>query len=250
MTHRFFVSPGSIACDLVSFDPAQARQLRSVLRLRPGARVIVLDNTGFEYEVELTAIDRDAVSGRVCARQASMAEPRLSLTLYQSPIKGDRFEWVLQKGTELGVSTFVPLLAERTILRGDRIEKKRSRRVRILREAAEQSGRGRLPHLAAPLPFAQACRESAQGHDIAILPWVGAREKSLSTVLRAQQAQRMPAERVALLIGPEGGFTQAEVALAEACGVRVVTMGPRTLRAETAGVAAAAIVLSALGEME
>jgi 16S rRNA (uracil1498-N3)-methyltransferase len=247
MTQRFFVPPGSIVGDEITFDSAATHQLRNVLRLRPGARVIVLDDTGIEYEVTLTSLDRAAALGRIRAQHRSPAEPRLSLTLYQSLIKGDRFEWVLQKGTELGVSRFVPLSSQRTVSRDpERIERRRPRWERIIREAAEQSRRGRLPHLSPVTPFAEACGESVHAHEVALLPWEEASDVGLSAALRA-----LPTEvgSIALLIGPEGGFASAEVALAREHGIRIVTLGPRILRAETAGVAAATIVLSEMGEM-
>jgi 16S rRNA (uracil1498-N3)-methyltransferase len=245
--HRFFLLPDSIVGDVVTFEPAVTHQLRTVLRLRPGERVIVLDGSGLEYEVVLVRLDRTVAEGRVSARRMSLAEPRLSLTLYQSVIKGDGFEWVLQKGTELGVSRFVPLLTQRAVLRDpQRIEKRYPRWERIVREAAEQSGRGRLPHLWAPTAFPKACAESVQEHDIVLLPWECASGAGLSTVLRTLPSQVSSA---ALLVGPEGGFDPAEVALAEGSRIRVVTLGPRILRAETAGIVASAIVLHELGEM-
>jgi 16S rRNA (uracil1498-N3)-methyltransferase len=247
MVHRFFLSPGAIAGNDVTFDPAATHQLRNVLRLRPGDRVIVLDNSGLEYEVVLTTLERDSAVGQVCTRQRTQAEPRVSLTLYQSTIKGDRFEWVLQKGTELGVSRFVPISTERTILRDpERLEGKHSRWERIIREAAEQSRRGRLPRLLPHASFAEACREGARTHDIVLLPWVAAPGSGLAATL---QSLSSPVNSVALVVGPEGGFTPQEAALAQACGIHLVTLGPRILRAETAGVVASAIVLSALGEM-
>jgi 16S rRNA (uracil1498-N3)-methyltransferase len=245
MAQRFFVSPASISGDRVTFDAAQAHQLRNVLRLRPGAQVIVLDNSGTEYEVVLTALKHDTALGQVCARHLSKAEPRASLTLYQSPIKGDRFEWVLQKGTELGVSAFVPLICQRTILRDPlRLGKKGPRWERIVQEAAEQSHRARLPRLLPPLPFPDACRESARETGLRVLLHAGASGAGLAALLSPN------ADRMALLVGPEGGFSPEEISLAQACGIQPVSLGPRILRAETAGIAASVIVLSALGEME
>jgi 16S rRNA (uracil1498-N3)-methyltransferase len=249
MKHRFFMSPESIAQDRVSFDAAHAHQLRNVLRMRPGEHVIVLDNSGREYDVELTDIGRDFAAGRVCAQWVACTEPSLSLTLYQSSIKGDRFEWVLQKGTELGVAAFVPMFSKRSVLtNAERMEKKRPRWERIIREAAEQSHRGRLPVLAPPLPFTQACQESVLCHDLSLILWTGATgtEASLPGVLHSL-AHRP--KSIALLVGPEGGFDPEEVTLAQRQGIQAVTLGPRILRAETAGMASATIVMSELGEM-
>ncbi len=248
MAHRFFVPAASIVGDKVAFDAAVAHQLRNVLRLRPGARVIVLDNAGAEYEVVLEMVERDAATGRIAGRHAAAGEPRLALTLYQGLIKSAHLEWLLQKGTELGVTRFVPTYSQRTVAGGARPgEAKRVRWERILREAAEQSHRGRLPALAAPMAFADACRESVRAHDLAILPWEEQAEDGLAGVLRGRPA---PPGSVALLIGPEGGFTSDEARLARTSGVRVVTLGPRILRAETAGLVAASIVLYEVGELD
>lgn len=247
MSHRFFVPPDAVCGREVHFDRAPAHQMRSVLRLRPGDEVIVLDGTGVEYTVDLVALERDAAQGRVRARRVAQTEPRLALTLYQGLLKADRFEWVLQKGTELGVSTFVPLLSRRTVARpGESIENKRTRWARIISEAAEQSHRARLPHLADPLDWAAACAAAARAHDLFLLPWEGASGPGLCALLHALPA---PPARPGLLIGPEGGLEAAEVDLARAHGAQVVTLGPRILRAETAGLAAVAIILSELGEM-
>ncbi|MBL7200309.1 MAG: 16S rRNA (uracil(1498)-N(3))-methyltransferase [Anaerolineae bacterium] len=245
--HRFFVPPESISQGLVTFDAALAHQLRNVLRMRPGEQVTALDDSGWEYLVELTSLEPDRALGCVCGQNPSQGEPRLRLTLYQSMLKGDRFEWVLQKGTELGVSAFVPVLSRRSVVRdAGRMEKRRPRWERILREAAEQSRRGRLPQLAVPVSFDAACRESVRVHDLSLIPWEDAGTGSLLDALRALDA---PPKSVALLIGPEGGFEREEVMLARRQEIGVVTLGPRILRAETAALASVAIVMSELGEM-
>jgi len=246
MKHRFFVPPKTIDGEWVRFSPEMAHQMRSVLRLRPGETVYVLDNSGREWEVELDNLDKRSATGRVRASQSPLTEPVVALRLYQCVLKGDRFEWVLQKGTELGVSTFVPVISERTILSDpDRIEKKRPRWERILREAAEQSGRVRLPRLSNPLSFAESCRQRA-GSGPAFIPWEESSAPSLSQAL--DRLAQQPRE-AALWIGPEGGLTAGEVALASGCGIEPVTLGPRILRAETASVAATAILMASLGQL-
>jgi 16S rRNA (uracil1498-N3)-methyltransferase len=247
MPHRFFVPPESISQNKVTFGAAHVHQLCNVLRMRAGARVIVLDDSGLEYEVELTQVGRNTVTGHICAQRATQAEPHLRLTLYQGTLKGDRFEWILQKGTELGASAFVPVLCERSVSRDiKRVGGKRPRWERIIREAAEQSHRGRLPRLAAPLSFDRACQESVRENNLSLLLWEEATQESLSGVLRSFSGDLA---RVALLVGPEGGFASHEVAQARRHGIGVVTLGPRVLRAETAAIVSAAIVMSELGEM-
>jgi 16S rRNA (uracil1498-N3)-methyltransferase len=248
MTHRFFVPSSAIVHERVTLDRDLAHQLRSVLRLRPGDQVTVLDNSGWAYQVELTALAHDSAHGRICARQPVDTEPGISLTLYLSVLKGDHLEWVLQKGTELGVSTFVPVISQRTIVAdAERLDKKRPRWERIIREAAEQSHRGLLPTLASALSFSQSCQRGVTSYELALLLWEQAAGSSLPAVLAALER---PPTRVAMWIGPEGGFTPEEVSLAAQHGIRAVTLGPRILRAETAALAASAIAMAALGEME
>jgi 16S rRNA (uracil1498-N3)-methyltransferase len=216
-----------------------------VLRLRPGVRLLLLDGAGFEYPAELLDLQGDQAAVRVLDRRPAAGEPRLTLTLYAALLKGQHLEWVLQKGTELGVGAFVPMTTRRTVVRDTgRAHKKRARWERILREAAEQCRRGRVPALSDPLSFDDACRAAAANHERAFLPHVQERGIGL-----AEAAAGEPPARAALLIGPEGGFEQDEVQHAIDCGIQVVGLGPRTLRAETAALAAATILLDRWGEL-
>ncbi len=246
MMHRFFVPPAWIQANIVTITGPQAHQIARVLRMRPGERIIVLDNSGWEIETQLISVERDTVRGEVLHRRLSAAEPRTKISLYQSVLKGNRFEWVLQKGTELGVVEFVPLITERCILSEvGAVEKKRQRWERIIQEAAEQSRRGRKPALHEPLFFPQGCERARQVGGLALIPWEEEEAVSLRQALSAA-----PLFTVHLFIGPEGGFTPAEVDLARRYGLQPVTLGPRILRAETAGIAAVAAILFALGDWE
>ncbi len=162
--HRFFVTPQQIAHSAVRFDDDQAHQIRRVLRLRPGDRVLVLDGEGWQYEVTLEEVALSRVIGLVTTKGHSTGEPSVRLTLFQSLLKREKFEWVLQKGTEIGVDTFVPMITRRSLVRDteDVKPEKLGRWQRIIKEAAEQSGRGLLPRLLAPMPFAQAIASRAR----------------------------------------------------------------------------------------
>lgn len=233
-TYRFFVPPGSFSGEAVRVADADlARQLGRVLRLGPGDRVLFLDGSGDACEVELAEVGREVVAGRVLGRE-HVAEPAVALALYVALLRPERFEWVLQKGTELGASRFVPVLFARS-LPAERAEGRRGERwQRIIREAAEQCGRGRLPALAAPLSFAEACAEAAAA-ELPLILWEGA-APPLRELLRRGPA---PAS-VALLSGPEGGVAPEELTAAGEHGIMPVSLGPRILRAETAPIAAAA----------
>jgi 16S rRNA (uracil1498-N3)-methyltransferase len=272
-TYRFFVDADALRGRQVVVEDAElAHQLGTVLRLRAGERVLLLDNSGWQYVVVLESIERDRISGTVERKQLAGGEPRTKLTLYVALLRAERFEWVLQKGTELGVSAFVPLICERsTVADADELnERKLERWRRIVREAAEQSRRGKLPRLAPPLLFPAAC-EQAVRRGQALLLWEGAGVASVRQVLREKIEDRgskiedskidprssifhprSPATpfSIALLSGPEGGFTAGEFETALRYGMIAVTLGPRTLRAETAPLVAAAAIFYEMGDLE
>jgi len=144
--HRFFINTDSLTGDEVTLAGGTARQITRVLRLKPGDRIVVLDNTGWEYETEITGLGRDAVNGKVIRKSMGKAEPGVDVTLCQALIKADRFELVLQKCTELGVKTFRPFACERCVAVKPG-EERMARWQAIVREAAEQCGRAVLPVL-------------------------------------------------------------------------------------------------------
>lgn len=245
---RFFVPPGLLADREVNLPPELARRLATVLRLKRGERLVLADGAGRDYEVELTAVSPRAATAAVVAERPSPPEPSLELVLYQSLIRPQRFELVLEKGTELGVSRFVPLLSGRARVRtagpaGEGGSQRMQRWRRIVTEAAEQSGRGRVPAIDPPSLFEDAAR-SAPG--LLLLPWEGERSRSLRSYLRSLGDRPLAAS---LFIGPEGGFAEDEVRLAREAGCVPISLGPRILRSETAGIVAAALVMHELGEM-
>lgn len=225
-------------------DRGLAHQLARVLRLGPGDRVLLLDGLGAACEVELLALARDEVRGRVIARGPASGEPAVALAVYLPLIRPERFEWALQKCVELGASRLVPVAFARS-LPADRADARRLERWRrIVREAAEQACRGRLPDVAEPAPFAAACAQAAAA-DLALMLWE--REAPpLSAILRERAAAGPPVASLALLSGPEGGVADEELTAARARGIIPASLGPRILRAETAPVAAAAIAIAAL----
>ncbi len=239
--HRFFLPAGARQGDELEVRGDQARQIHDVLRLRPGEVIGTFDGAGLEYRAELVEVSRALVRGRIIEASSDSREPRTELILYQGLLKADKFEWVLQKGTEIGIAAFVPLATAR-VVSSSVSRSKRARWERILIEAAEQSGRTRVPRLAEAQPFAQAVEDTRASSGCAVIPWEEERDIGLKEALCAS-------DPVHLFIGPEGGFSREEVELAQSRGVRPVTLGPRILRAETAGLAAASAILFARGDM-
>lgn len=243
--HRFFIPPESFSSSEVTFPPEQARQIARVLRLKPGAQVWALDGCGMEARVELTQVEASQVRGQIMAQQPALGEPRVELSMYLCLTQREKFEWMLQKCTEVGAGSFVPVISSRSLVQSAaETEHKRERWERILQEAAEQCGRGKIPQLQVTLNLKQALEAAQQSGARCILPWEEERSCSLQQALGGEK----PA-RVALLIGPEGGFSEEEAAAAVDAGFQLATLGRRILRAETAAVVAAALTLYELGEM-
>ncbi|MCC6628615.1 MAG: 16S rRNA (uracil(1498)-N(3))-methyltransferase [Chloroflexi bacterium] len=242
--HRFFVPTALLVNQpTVTLRGPIAHQMARVLRLRPGEPVGLFDGSGHEWQVTLTAVAPAAVQGTIVAITSSTAESRLRLTLVQALLKGDATSTVIQKAVEVGVAAIVPVVTERCITRA--VEDHRlARWRRIAQEAAEQSGRALVPPVtaSAALPDALAALEATP----TIVLWEGERAAGLAAALRSLPA---PLTALALVVGPEGGLTAGEVERAAAAGAIVASLGPRVLRADTAGLVAAAAVLFAAGDL-
>ncbi len=250
MAHRFFIPSRLFASDEITLPEDIARQAHTVLRLRPGEHIIVLDGLGAEAEVELTNVSRMRVTGRVLERRTGLAEPRTPVTLCQGLLKADLFEWVLQKGTELGIAAFVPIQSRRSLPGLETISAaKMTRWQAILREAAEQCGRSRIPTLSQPQPFERVLR-TLPADALALVFWEGAREPSLRSVLRDMPRNSTLARPIYLFIGPRDGLTEEEARFAAEHGACIVSLGARILRAETAALTAAALTLYEYRELE
>lgn len=241
---RFFVDPRAIQEGQVSFTREQSHQLAKVLRLHDGDDVLVLDGRGYCHQVCLTEVSPAYATGIITTTTMASGEPKLRLVLFQALLRGQKLDYVLQKGTELGIAAFVPVLCQRSVSRPTpaQVGSKLGRWQAIVREAAEQSGRGVLPEVHPPVAWEEACQRR---EGLAVLAYEGEKTQSLRGVLSAAPVP----VAVSLYIGPEGGLTTEEVTYARGCGIRSVGLGDRILRAETAGVAAAAAICYEYGVM-
>jgi 16S rRNA (uracil1498-N3)-methyltransferase len=256
--HRFFVSPElvKITSIEVPLPKEVAHQIRDVVRLDIGEQLLLLDNSGDEVLAAVARITKASVEVYLLERRPGKREPAVRIILCQGMLKSTRFEWVLEKGTELGVSVFSPIICRRSMagLEGTG-SSKIQRWQRIIQEAAEQSGRSRLPELLPIRSLVDALSDIPQD-TLAIMPWEEEHTLTLHDALRASihspenvgatlavalSSQSPPT--IVLFIGPEGGLMTEEVALAQKHGVQVVTLGDRILRAETAAIATVANVL-------
>lgn len=242
--HRFFLTKTRLARN-EQIDLAEIHhQLQVVLRLEVGEQIVLLDGEGRAYQAEIVVLTRKAATGRLLAELPAPAEPDIEVTLYQCTLKADKFEWVLQKGTELGVSRFVPVISQRSIVRPtEAVLKKVERWQAILREAAEQCGRGRIPTLAPPLDWSSAV---AQAQGLRLLAWEEAAMSAgtIKQTLQDYTNKALSIQSVSLLIGPEGGIAAEEASAALTNGWQTISLGPHILRAETAALTSIVLTMT------
>ena len=251
--HRFFVPAEALRGDPILLTGDIAHQMRRVLRLRPGEVVQLLDGAGSCHEAKVMSVAEGGVQLQPIRQLVAEGEPSTKITLFQAVLKGDRFDWALQKGTEIGASRFVPMICQRSV-RADPadVQRKHDRWQRIIQEAAEQSGRAVIPALEHVRHFAQAVlpdppESSDPANPLRVLLWEAENALGLRAGLRGSNFRC--GSRIQLYVGPEGGFSADEVALARSHGVLPVTLGKRILRSETAGLVAATLVLCEAGEL-
>lgn len=235
--HRFFLSPDFFSGRKVSFPIETANQIRRVLRLESGTRVVALDNSGRSFTVRLSIVGKD-VSGEIESELFEDHESPYRLTLLTPLTRREKFEWILQKCTEAGAARFIPTVSERSLVRlADEGPEKRERREKIIREAAEQSNRTRIPDLGESSGLADALTIPTEADALKIFFWERAEDATLKELLTAAEARPLP-NQILLAVGPEGGYSDAEAAAARAAGWRIATLGKRILRMETAALAA------------
>jgi 16S rRNA (uracil1498-N3)-methyltransferase len=233
---RFFVERVEGARAVMEGE--EARHLARVLRAEPGQRYEISDNRAV-YLAEIEAVRRDAVSFRAI-EELPLELPPVEVTLAAALIKFDRYEWMIEKATELGVARIVPFAAGRTDkgLR-EAAEKRVERWRKIARESSQQARRARLPEVLPPASLERAV-DSAAAYRYVLEEQAGG-----PPLLSALPARRDARDTAGLLVGPEGGWTDAERGRAADAGWTAVSLGPQILRAETAALAGLAVLMNA-----
>jgi len=233
--HRFFVEGVHAPGDVVPFSGDDAHKLVNVLRLRDGDAIEVTDSSARSFRARLTVVG-EVVCARLEEELPAEEAPRLEITVAQALPKGAKMDFVVEKLTELGVVAIIPFVSERSVRTA--AEGKRERWMRIARAAALQCGRRDIPRIEAPSSF-ERVRAVMKEADVALIPWELADPRPLRDALPPLLEG---ARTVVIAIGPEGGFSHAEVEAARAAGAHPLWLGPRILRTETAGLVAAVIV--------
>ncbi|MDL2354602.1 MAG: 16S rRNA (uracil(1498)-N(3))-methyltransferase [Pseudomonadota bacterium] len=239
---RFYCPQPLLVGELIALPDAVAHHAW-VVRLQPGAELCLFNGDGGEYLAELAELEKKRASARILARVARDCELGYEITLAQALPEAAKMDWIVEKAVELGVAAIQPLAAQRCVVRlaGERAEKRAAHWQAVIVAASEQSGRNRLARLA-PLDNFSA--------------WIGQHDlhKRLlltprASVSLADWARHQPPQAVTLLVGPEGGYSEAEEDAAIARGAIALSIGPRVLRTETAGMAAVAALNTLWGGM-
>jgi 16S rRNA (uracil1498-N3)-methyltransferase len=231
MDELFYVNPANIRDRHVKIGEDEGRHLLRVLRKKIGDHILVTDGRGHRYVAVIRAVAGDEAECEILDRHEDVNEPRMSVTLAVSILKNPgRFDFLVEKATELGVRSIIPMVCERTV----RHNEHHDRLVKIAVSAMKQSGRSYLPEIFFKTSLATLI-ESAEEYDLKLIPHEKTEQSHfIDTVLQHHR----DAQSVLVLIGPEGGFTDEELAGASARGFVPISLGPRRLRAETAALSA------------
>lgn len=242
---RFFLPQQELEDNFIVLTGDNAAHAK-VLRIKNGDEVTVCDGQGQDYCCTVSDVSPGQISLVVHKVAPSSSEPRLQVTLYMAFAKSDKLEHVIQKATELGVYEIVAFPSERCVSRPDTksLLKKLERWQKIAASAAEQSGRGRIPTVRFTDTYEAAVREAANKAFSAFLY-----ENEQQTTFRGRIGQSSFAT-AAIMTGPEGGFSAAEVQIAQQAGMHICTLGPRILRCETAPLCALSALMFACGELD
>ncbi|HEX9655093.1 MAG TPA: RsmE family RNA methyltransferase [bacterium] len=241
----FYVFPEDVQPDFLTIVGDEFHHLTHVLRKRAGDSFLATDGRGAVFECRIDELQKNRLRAQITKKRRLVGEPVFKLTLALAILKKGRFEWVLEKATEVGVSSFVPLMTERTIPQTNAISPKRCAGITLA--AMKQSFRSVLPTVADVQNFTATCKQAGD-YDVKLLAHEQSSDSNLDQVLSNSDPRYVKSGIVC--IGPEGGFTDEEVELAQRSGFAVFGLGPRRLRSETAAIVAAALILDRMGELK
>jgi 16S rRNA (uracil1498-N3)-methyltransferase len=237
--HRFYAHPATLHDEHLILDAAETRHLRDVLRLTEGANVAVFDGQGNEYSCTVTEIKKNETELLILKQQdAASAESPLHLTLAAAMLKGEKYDLVVQKAVELGVTHLIPLRTARTDVKSKDSVKRVLRWRKIVLEASKQCGRALLMNVADPVDYE------------VFLSMADAKQTIMFSERDGEALpNKMPDKKITAVVGPEGGWDDVELAAARSADIHVVTFGGRTLKAETAAIAFTAILENRFGDI-
>ena len=244
---HFFINPSAVINSLATIQQSEAHHIRNVLRLTPGDRIKLFDGTGFEYEAVIKEMSAAQVDVEIRSKVRATMRSGAQIMVAQAFLKEKKMDDLVRKLCELGVAKWIPFFSQRSIARPDasRLAGRTRRWHRIAAEALKQCRRIDLPEIAGALSFEDVL-DFSKTCDLNIVFW----ENESTPLHRGNESnEKGHIKKILLMLGPEGGFTQQEVQMAEHSGFVVAGLGPRILRAETATLAAVTLVQYLFGDM-
>lgn len=244
---KFFVTPQKVSENKIIIDTEDVNHIRRVLRLKENDTIEVCDTTGIDYTAEILDITEKSVICKITDSRKSDTESNLKVTLFQGIPKGSKMDYIIEKTTELGIFSIVPVTMSRCVVKLENTkaeQKKQERWQKIAVAAAKQSGRGIIPEIEMPVTVDEAI-ERMKKSDLALAPY----ECEASNRLKPELLNNKEAVDISIMIGPEGGFDPAEISKINEAGIKTVTLGKRILRTETAGEAVLAMIMYELGDI-
>lgn len=244
----FFVEKSFDVQELIVLHGEDAHHITKVLRYRPGDVILISNGVSIHGSAVIEEIGarEKVIKARVLEKNIiKKASPKI--TLFQGIPKGDKMDFILQKNTEIGVCNFVPVITERTVveLSGEKVQRRTRRWQKIAREAAKQCQRPDIPKVLSPVAI-KGVLENFENFDLTLVPW----EKEDSTKLKALiRSKQDTISSVAVFIGPEGGISEEEIETLTEAGFLSISLGPRILRTETAGIVVNSVLMYELGEL-
>lgn len=244
---KFFVEPENVQGEEIMITGTDVNHIKNVLRLSEGKEIVINNGQGYDYKCIIKVIGTDRVVTQIVESTYSDVEPNVETVLFQSLIKGEKMEFVIQKGVEIGVTTIVPIITERCVVKLE-TEKKQASKIerwqKIAESAAKQSRRGIIPQILRPMTFKEAISYARKEGLENCIPFEHEEAHHIKPYL-----QSISASKIGIFIGPEGGFTDEEIAYATNQQVSPITLGKRILRSETAGLVVLANIMYEMEEI-
>ena len=243
--HRFYINEDQIRGDKITLTGADVKHIKNVLRMIPGDEIIICNGQGKDCYCIIKMVSDTLIEAGIQSVRETDTELTSKITLFQGLPKLDKMELVIQKAVELGVSSVVPVMTARSIVKLEdkkREEKKLERWQAIAESAAKQSGRGQIPKVMPVISYKEAVKQ-AGGMDLAVIPYENARGMQLTKDI---MGNLKGCATIGIIIGPEGGFDESEIELAGANNIKPISLGRRILRTETAGFAVLSMMMLAL----
>lgn len=241
---KFFVEKNQITDTSIEIIGADVNHIVKVLRAKVGDELLICDGEGQNYDAVIESASKDSVLCNIIRSYPCETEPDVKVTLYQGLPKQGKMEWIIEKCTEIGVHTIVPVQMSRSVVKltKEQAQKKLERWQKTAEGAAKQCGRGQIPNIQMPISIADLSK--AVLPDFLLLPYEDEQVNDVKTALMNSKTTS-----AGIFIGPEGGFAPVEVEQLKALGAKTVTLGPRILRTETAGLVAISLLLYEWDEM-